>query len=215
LCNIDIAQIDHFEQMNKLVNGRKEYEIKGETGSIVCLKNSDVAFHTKRIVSEIFVTLDNCLDVLWQCTEMIYSWDPPFEETTGKNTKIKVISSSKAKLQLRQFVTDKLQAHRDFRDALNYIRNKFTHSDYSVRNDVRTHVIEDGYENLNYEGRAIFTFEDDKAKLNDKIPETDREYVAFSTQCSNLVFKIFDEFLGSLQQDLASCRGIPIRCDLS
>lgn len=211
LKEVDFAQVDRFAEMNPTGSTPARYEIANDSTTISCSDGPDVAFHIKRLVVEILVSLDNSVDVMWECIETICHPQPPFSNIPARKVRIDLIASAESPLAIKDFVESHYKSDTDFRRAIDSLRNLFTHDDYLIRNDIESSSTEEAYGQLEFSGRATFSFVGDDSDLNLILSESDREYNSF---CRNSVAKVktmFEEFLTSLEQDLDNCVSLPLK----
>jgi len=207
---INVAQVDRFDEMNSTSAGPLQYEIANSDTRIICRSRLDVEFHLKRIIAEVFVSLDNSVDVMWECFDTLCKPDPNFQSTPPKEELIDIISSSPSSLAVKEFIKVHFQANRDFRTAIDFVRNRFTHDDYLIRGDIDPGMMEGGYGNVKFRGVATLRFSENCEHLNKIIPKSDREYTTFSKNSLEKVNTMYNALLDSLEKDLSNCTSVPL-----
>lgn len=208
---VDFAQVNHFDEMNKFGATPGQYYIKNTKTTILCEDNKEVAFHIKRIVAEIFVSLDNSVDIMWECLMKLYKPNPGITEKLKRWKLIDLIAATDSELAIKIFLKRHFQDVRDFRRAIDYIRNSFTHDDYLMRNDIDSKTKEDAYGQVEFSARAVFKFGEELEGFSDSIPLSDREYAAFCQHSIEGIQAMYSDLLNTLETDLSNCAGVPLQ----
>ncbi len=206
--NTDLLRDLDFTRLR--VEDTPSYSFGSSSTTIECTSCDDVAFHLKRLTSDIILALSHSLDKLWKCSLLIYNSNPSLNEVDGLPDKINSICLSTENLEFIQFVKDHFQEedHNKYRRMVAKIRNLLAHDDYSIQNDIIILPGDAGWSN-NIPDKVKLVFDRDE-EFAIQIPQAKREYKIFFQDTIDILSNTGNAFLEAIESDLDSASEVPI-----
>jgi len=208
LCKIDPSLIENYDRTDNSNPSSRVQQAGAGSLTISFSGGEDVEFHTKRLVSHIFVHLKSVLDAVEESIRRIY-WDQALIDTNDfykKPTRSKLIASlsqTQSDLSVSEFIRRQLMPQKSLIRAMTFIRDEFIHNDYLVFNDLdRKSARQDAVSSYVFDDELVFDFGGARSDLFSEWAVSDREYKAFTSRCLDAVELIFNSFLTALLVDI-------------